>query len=1282
MKLKLHLSTLKLGFLSILMSVGALQAANVDVVIQNSAFSPSAVTVNVGDTVTWRQLDFLQHTTTSGSAGVPDGVWDSPGLNRGDSFTNTFSTAGMFSYFCRPHPFMVGTVTVQGAPANSPVVNITSPANNAAFTPGASIEIQATATVDGSTISSVEFLAGATSLGTDNSAPYSVTTTTLAVGTHTLTARATAANGQSATSPGVNVTISAAPTSPVVAITAPTNNATLNTTNVTITATATFEGGTVDMIEFFDGTAFLNMVHGQPFTITANLAPGAHVLTAKATANTGASSTSAPVSITISLSGGGTPIDDPYPPIAKTDITVELQTVVDGMIAPLGLAAPGDGRLFVFDQVGLVHVVANETKLETPLLDLRSRLVPLQSNYDERGLLGLAVHPSFAQNGLIYTYSSEPTAGAATFPINPGSGTNDHQNVLAEWKIDAANTNRVDPASRREILRVDQPQFNHNGGAIHFGPDGMLYLAFGDGGAADDQGPGHSPGGNGQDLNKILGKVVRIDVNTRTSGNGQYGIPSDNPYVGRDGLDEIYASGFRNPYTWSFDKLTGELYVADVGQNEIEELDRVFLGGNYGWPIKEGTFYFNPNGDQDGFISATPAVSNVPGDLIDPIAEYDHSEGLAIVGGYFYRGTQFPNLLGRYITGDFGRFDAPVGRLFVLDRSEFRELRLGLDNRPLGHWIKGFGQDQQGELYVFASTNLGPSGTSGKMLKIIPAQNNLSIQSITQSAAGLVISSSGGVGPFLLQESDSLDNVNWPTRAAATQPSVTITNDDSAGFFRIIDTAGMRATPFTVYMTGAAERPNPVNNTNALGTGTLSLESNTLQFDIRYSGLTGPATAAHIHGPASAAEANNVMVNLAPFNGGAFGTNGVLSGSVTLTPEQKAALLSGKTYVNVHTAANGGGEIRGQIAPVVFTASINGESERPNPVDTDAEGSAVFLLVGNKLTFDLNYAGLSGVASAAHIHGPATEDQAIGVMVNLAPFNGGSFGASGTMGGTVTLTPDQLAALVDGLTYANIHTAANTGGEIRGQIRPRSTAIPLSASLSGAAERPTPVDTPGVGSGSFALEGSVLHFNIRYSGLKAVANNAHIHGPATAALAAPVLISLVPFNGGAFGTNGSLAGSVVVTDAQRAAILEGRTYVNIHSVEHGGGEIRGQLLPSVMQTVLLGASERPASVHTPGRGRGTFVLVGNQLSMNLTYSNLSSTANAAHIHGPATVFEAIGVLVNLADLNGGSFGVSGSFSGTVPLTPDQLSSLADGRTYVNIHTESHGGGEVRGQITR
>jgi glucose/arabinose dehydrogenase len=1163
-----------------------------------------------------------------------------------------------------------------------PTVSITSPANNAVFEAPGNVEITANASVVGSTITRVEFFDGATSLGSDDTAPYS-TTANLGAGAHVLTARATSANGGTATSTAVNVTVNTPSATPVVAISSPANNAELNDTNVVITANATVEGSTISMVEFFDGATLLGTAQTSPYSLTVSLPPGAHTLTAKATAATGTSATSTPVNITITLPTGGEPIDNPYPPITRTDTTIELETVLDGLVAPLGLAAPDDGsnRLFVFDQVGLIHVVTAGVRAENPLLDVRDRLVDLNEGYDERGLLGVATHPNFAQNPLIYTYTSEPSAGAATFPIDIPGGTNDHQSVLTEWRIDPANSNRVDLASRREILRLDKPQFNHNGGVIHFGPDGMLYLAIGDGGEADDQGAGHSPGGNGQNLNVVLGKVLRIDVDTRTAPNGQYGIPTDNPFVNADGLDEIYAYGFRNPYSWSFDRLNGEMLVADVGQNEIEELDRVFKGGNYGWPIKEGTFYFDMNGTEDGFITSTPSVSNVPGDLIDPLAEYDHSEGLAIVGGFRYHGTRFPNLIGRYITGDFGRFNAPEGRLFVLDRSEFRELRLGHDNRSLGHWIKGFGQDQHGELYVFASTNLGPSGTSGKMLKLVPPANDQSISAFTRTPTNLTMNVTGGVGPFVVEGKNSLADRAWQVISASAERSLSAATGNAGAIFRIADTAGIRDSAFTVYMTGAAERPNPVV-TSGLGTGTLVLEGNTLHFDIRYSGLSGAASAAHIHGPASAGEFAGVMIGLNAFNGGAFGTNGVLSGSVTVTPEQKAAILSGRTYVNIHTAANTGGEIRGQIAPMLYMADLSGAAERPDPVNTPGRGAAIFMLVGDKLTFELDYADLKTNASAAHIHGPASANAPASVMVGLQDFNGGAFSTSGTMGGTVTLTPEQLAALVDGLTYVNIHSSIHTGGEIRGQIYPRSTAVPLTATLSGAAERPAPVDTTGIGSGIFALEGRTLHFNIRYRGLKAAAVNAHIHGPATAAQPASVMIGLSDFNGGSFGTNGTLSGSVQLTDEQLAAVLEGRTYVNIHSGAHTGGEIRGQIIPSVMHAVLLGASERPASIHTTGRGRGTLLLAGGQLGLNVTYTGLSSAANAAHIHGPAATSAGATVMVGLNDLNGGGFGTAGSFGGSVPLTAEQLAALVDGLTYVNIHTGTHTGGEIRGQIVR
>jgi hypothetical protein len=391
-------------------------------------------------------------------------------------------------------------------------------------------------------------------------------------------------------------------------------------------------------------------------------------------------------------------------------------------------------------------------------------------------------------------------------------------------------------------------------------------------------------------------------------------------------------------------------------------------------------------------------------------------------------------------------------------------------------------------------------------------------------------------------------------------------------------------------------------------------------------------------------------------------------------------ILSGQTYVNVHTAANPSGEIRGQIAPMVFMAELDGASERPTPIDTAGNGSAILFLVGNQLTFNVTYRDLSTVATLAHIHGPATEDVPAGIMVNLVPFNGGSFGTNGLLSGSVSLAPDQLAALVDNLTYLNVHTSKNPGGEIRGQIFPHTGAIPLSASLSGGAEQLP--DITGSGTGLFAIEGHTLHFEIYYTGLSGAAVAAHIHGPAKASEQAGVLISLIPFNGGAFGTNGTLSGSVALTDDQLATILEGRTYVNVHTAAHPNGEIRGQVIPSILDTVLLGASERPVAVQTAGRGSGTLLVAGNKLTVSETYCGLSAPAIAAHIHAPAPPSDAAGVAVDFASLNTEGFGTNGAFAGTLTLTPDLLGALGDGLIYMNIHTSTNKSGEIRGQITR
>ena len=352
-------------------------------------------------------------------------------------------------------------------------------------------------------------------------------------------------------------------------------------------------------VDFYDGAVLLGAAAVAPFSLAAPFYPGPHVLTAVAVDNLGALATSAPVSITVT----STVIANPVPgPVVKSGLGVELQTVADGMASPLSMACPddGSGRMFVYDQAGLVWVVAPAGALPAPLLDVRSRLV-LAANYDERGLLGFATHPDFANHPLVYTFTSESNAAAADFPAQmPVGKIPDHQSVISEWRIDAANTNRVDPASRREVLRLDKPQSNHNGGTMRFGPDGLLYVTLGDGGQANDAGDGHSPGGNAQNLMCILGKMIRIDVDGRNSANGQYGLPAGNPFDGVSGLKEIYAFGLRNPFSFGFDRQTGQILLADVGQNKVEEVDIIVKGGNYGWNLKEGTFWFDPASGKRG----------------------------------------------------------------------------------------------------------------------------------------------------------------------------------------------------------------------------------------------------------------------------------------------------------------------------------------------------------------------------------------------------------------------------------------------------------------------------------------------------------------------------------------------------------------------------------------------------------------------------------------------------------------------------------------------------------
>ena len=442
-------------------------------------------------------------------------------------------------------------------------------------------------------------------------------------------------------------------------------------------------------------------------------------------------------------------IQDPIPePIPPAGVDIALETVASGLVSPVAAArAPGDGHhLFIADQNGMlwglnVHghggrhdkwLVADLSGL---LVENLAQVIP-GLPYDERGFLGVAFDPKFKHNGLLYTFTSEDPTEPPDFTTQPGEAPGGGQAVVTEWMVENPHAKQivVDPASRRVLMRVDKPQFNHNGGELAFGRDKMLYISLGDGGNADDEGPGHVPGGNAQSLaaGNVLGKVLRIDPHGSNSANGQYGIPAGNPFVGAPGADEIWAYGFRNPYRFSFDK-SGRLLVADVGQNDIEEVDDVRAGGNYGWPVKEGTFLFdqgdltNPN---DGSVTANSP--GAPAGLSDPIAQYDHTapggvrcapgappsacQGIAAVGGFVAK--RVHGLKGHYVFGDYSRaFAQALGRLWVLRDGQVEALP------DPGIAVFGFGQDKHGDLFVLGNETGLLSGDTGVVLKITEADD-------------------------------------------------------------------------------------------------------------------------------------------------------------------------------------------------------------------------------------------------------------------------------------------------------------------------------------------------------------------------------------------------------------------------------------------------------------------------------------------------------------------------------------------------------------------------------
>ncbi len=334
-----------------------------------------------------------------------------------------------------------------------------------------------------------------------------------------------------------------------------------------------------------------------------------------------------------------------------------LTLLASGLEKPVYLTEPADGtgRLFVVEQAGLILIWRNGQFLATPFLDLRDRV---NSSGNEQGLLGLAFHPQYSANRRFFVYYTNM----------------DGNLVIARYTAQASNPDQADPTSATALLQIAHPSFqNHNGGDLVFGPDGYLYIGIGDGGSQGD------PHGNGQNLDTLLAKLLRIDVNKEP-----YGVPPDNPFIGQaDKRPEIWAYGLRNPWRFSFDRKTGDLYIADVGQDTYEEVDYQPAGSrggaNYGWSLMEGMHPYK--GDYS------------PG-LTLPVAEYTHSEGgCSITGGYVYRGAQWPQWAGLYFFGDYC-----TGLIWALGHTQAGWQRALVAQSSLA--ISSFGEDQAGEIYV------------------------------------------------------------------------------------------------------------------------------------------------------------------------------------------------------------------------------------------------------------------------------------------------------------------------------------------------------------------------------------------------------------------------------------------------------------------------------------------------------------------------------------------------------------------------------------------------------
>jgi glucose/arabinose dehydrogenase len=348
----------------------------------------------------------------------------------------------------------------------------------------------------------------------------------------------------------------------------------------------------------------------------------------------------------------------PTNPPVSMDFAIALERFAEVPGGPLAIAAPDDGtdRLFVASQAGQIWSLdAGGARQTDPMVDLSDHL----RSGGEQGLLGLAVHPDFPTDARVFVNFTDQNGDT----------------VIASLTIDQDDPNRIDPETFRQLMFIDQPYANHNGGGVAFGPDGYLYLTLGDGGSGGD------PHDNGQRLDTLLGKVLRIDVD---ADGRQYGIPPGNPFAEADGMDAIWHYGLRNPWRFSFDRETGDMWIGDVGQGAWEEIDVAWSGDgglNFGWNRMEGAHCYRDDGcSQDG--------------LTLPVTEYGRDLGSTVIGGYVYRGEEFPVLDGAYLFADYGS-----GLIFAIDSATSSHMAPAEVGRTDGN-IAAFGEDANGELYV------------------------------------------------------------------------------------------------------------------------------------------------------------------------------------------------------------------------------------------------------------------------------------------------------------------------------------------------------------------------------------------------------------------------------------------------------------------------------------------------------------------------------------------------------------------------------------------------------